>query len=67
MPGSDYSLRKVRAGVIIHDLAFVRANVTLMLCLNLYLCRIRCKVGIRVRVGLMIALDLCSNTDQRSC
>ena len=37
-----------------------------MLSSDLYSCWIRCKVGIRVRVGLMFASDLCLNTDLRS-
>ena len=46
MPGSDSSCRRVRAGVRIHVSTLVGVNVTFMLCLNLYLCQIRCKVGI---------------------
>ena len=53
MPGSDSSFRRVRAGVRIHVLALVVVNVTFMLCLNCYSCRIRCKHWTHDCVGLM--------------
>ena len=42
----------------IHVLALLRVHVTFMLCTDLYWCRIRCKVGLGFRVGLMLASHL---------